>query len=466
MSQFPGLDFKLLLQSRISRSWPFWSGSLALFIASLSNLPTAIAAETSDLALESLAASPTTLDPDSRSAVPHLSSETVDSETVDQTLMETVSTTPASPPLAPASGSAIVPSSSETVRAETVDQQTMMADTTSPESAADVAPSETLMVEEVDWVDITTDAPQLDVESTKAIDLLRDANTEAGPDQEAADLAQTMLPETTDGLIAQTDEASSAAASGQGDLAAASQNPIGNLIAVPLQNKFNFGVGEFDRTGYTLNIEPVVPVPLSENLSLINRAIIPLSYQPELARTALPNGDVISIGDEFGLGDMGYQAYFVPKSSGSFSWGAGPFFLFPTATDEVLGTGKWGVGPTFAAVYSEGPIVAAILIDQLWSFAGDSDRSDVSIMTIEPGMNYNLDEGWALYFGTGNGITANWLADSGDTWTVPIGAGVGRTFTIGNQPMSMTLRGFWNAVKPEGAADWQIQFTTTLLFPQ
>ena len=63
-------------------------------------------------------------------------------------------------------------------------------------------------------------------------------------------------------------------------------------------------------------------------------------------------------------------------------------------------------------------------------------------------------------------ITANWEADSGNRWTVPFGGGVGRLVKIRNQPVDFKLAGYWNAEKPDNAADWSAQFTVKFLFPK
>jgi hypothetical protein len=107
--------------------------------------------------------------------------------------------------------------------------------------------------------------------------------------------------------------------------------------------------------------------------------------------------------------------------------------------------------------------VTGALVSNVWSFAGKSDRSDVSLLTIQPFFNYNFDDGW--YVTTSPIITANWL-ETGEKWTLPIGGGFGRVFKIGNQPVNMQIQGFWNVVKPEGAADWTLRTQMTLLFPK
>lgn len=239
------------------------------------------------------------------------------------------------------------------------------------------------------------------------------------------------------------------------DLARQSQNPVANLISVPFQNNTNFGVGQFDRTSNVLNIQPVLPTPLSEDLLLINRVIVPLAYQPELAP---------GVGNTFGLGDVLYQGFLSPAPTGNFSWGAGPAISFPTATDTVLGSGKWSVGPAAVGIWSIDNIVTGALINNIWSFAGDSDRQDVNFLTFQPFFNYNLDDGW--FINTAPIITANWEASGGDVWTVPIGAGFGRVFAIGQQPVNMSAAAYWNAIRPEGAAEWTLRLQMNLLFPQ
>ena len=62
----------------------------------------------------------------------------------------------------------------------------------------------------------------------------------------------------------------------QSDLAKQAQNPIANLISLPLQNNTNFNVGPDDRTQNILNIQPVYPFSLGEDWNLITRTILPV----------------------------------------------------------------------------------------------------------------------------------------------------------------------------------------------
>lgn len=239
------------------------------------------------------------------------------------------------------------------------------------------------------------------------------------------------------------------------DLAKETQNPVSDLISVPFESNFNFGVGPNDDLQYILYVQPVVPFRLSKDWNLITRTIIPLIDQPELGP---------GVGDVFGLGDIQLSQFLSPAKSGALIWGIGPIFQFPTATDDALGSDKWSAGPTAAALTIRGPWVAGAVVNHLWSFAGDDDRADVNQTLIQPIVNYNLPGGWFL--SSVPYITANWETDGDDRWTVPIGIGVGKVHRFGTQPVSLQLTPYYNVVRPDDAAEWTLQFRINLLFPK
>jgi len=239
------------------------------------------------------------------------------------------------------------------------------------------------------------------------------------------------------------------------ELAKKTQNPVADLISVPFQNNVNFGVGPHDDVQYILNIQPVIPFKLTEDWNLISRTIVPLIYQPELAP---------GVGEVFGLGDIQESLFLSPAKPGKVIWGLGPIFQFPTATDDSLGQGKWGAGPTAVALTVHGPWVLGALVNNVWSFAGDSDRRDVNQMLLQPFVNYNLPDAW--YVVTAPIITADWEADGDDRWTVPIGAGVGKIVRLGKLPVNAQASAYYNVVRPDNAAEWQLRIQIQLLFPR
>ena len=248
---------------------------------------------------------------------------------------------------------------------------------------------------------------------------------------------------------------SAAQPASEGDLAKKTQNPVSDLISVPFESNFNFGVGPNDDLQYILNVQPVMPFRLSEDWNLITRTIIPLIDQPELGP---------GVGDVFGLGDIQLSLFLSPAKSGALIWGIGPIFQFPTATDDALGSDKWSAGPTAAALTIRGPWVLGALVNHLWSFAGDDDRADVNQTLIQPIVTYNLPGGWFLT--SVPYITANWETDGDDRWTVPIGIGVGKVHRFGTLPVGLELASYYNVVRPDAAAEWTLRFRINLLFPK
>ena len=240
----------------------------------------------------------------------------------------------------------------------------------------------------------------------------------------------------------------------QEDLAKASQNPISDLISLPFQNNTNFNFGPADETQNILNIQPVWPLSLGENWNLVTRTIVPVTSQPPL--TAEPDRTT-------GLGDTTFSAFMSPKNAGKIIWGAGPVLLFPTATDDALGSNKWGVGPSTVLLTMRGPWVIGSLFSNVWSVAGSGDN-DVNVFTWQYFVNYNMPGGWYLTFAPI--ITANWEADSDNRWTVPFGGGVGKIFRVGNQPLNAQVSAYANVVKPDFGPEWQLRLQLQFLFPK
>jgi len=239
------------------------------------------------------------------------------------------------------------------------------------------------------------------------------------------------------------------------NLAKKSQNPVADLISVPFQNNFKFGVGPENDLQYILNIQPVIPVKLGADWNLITRTIAPIIDQPAMTMGA---------GSTFGLGDINTSLFLSPAKPGKFIWGVGPILQFPTATDNVLGTGKWCAGPTAVGLFMPGQWVLGALANNIWSYAGDEDRPDVNQFLFQYFVNYNFPHGW--YLTSAPIITSNWKAESGNQWTVPFGGGVGKIVRIGKLPLNLQLQAFYNVVKPDLAEDWSVRFQFQFLFPK
>lgn len=267
---------------------------------------------------------------------------------------------------------------------------------------------------------------------------VQDETPAATEPSSATDPTTTAVPESDEALAKQT------------------QNPVANLISVPFQNNFTFGTGPGDGVLWVLNIQPVIPFELSEDWNLITRTIVPVIHQPGLVNGASSDN---------GVGDVQFTAFLSPSKSEGLTWGLGPVLRLPTATRDTLGTEKWSAGPSAVALVNNGPWVVGGLVQQVWSFAGDSDRRDVSELLIQPFVNYNLPDSW--YLSTAPVITRNWKArNSDDRWTVPLGGGVGKIVRFGKLPVNLQLQAYYNAVRPDPIGAWTIRFQIQLLFPK
>jgi hypothetical protein len=235
------------------------------------------------------------------------------------------------------------------------------------------------------------------------------------------------------------------------DLAKKAQNPIANMISVPIQVNTSYGIGPDNRTSNVVNIQPVVPFGLGEKWNLITRTIIPIVTVPDYSDTG--NSSTT------GLGDINLSLFFAPKES-KVIWGVGPIFAFPTATDPVLGAKEFAIGPSAVVVFMKGQWVFGATANHTWSVA----NSKVNSTLIQYFVNYNLPNSW--YLSSAPIVTANWNATSGNEWNVPFGGVVGKIFKLGKLPINAQAGAFYNAVKPDGGADWSTRFQLQFLFPK
>lgn len=248
------------------------------------------------------------------------------------------------------------------------------------------------------------------------------------------------------------------------ELAIQVQNPVSDLWRFGFTYNTLFGRGPTNSTINNVNLIANTTRQFGQ-WSFINRLLVPLLYLPESVPDA-PSGDS---GRSFGLGDIEWTGFLardeskrVFKSIG----GLGPTIIFKTATDDRMGQGKWIIGPTLAiASMMPDPWVNGVLVRNLWSFGGDSDRPKVNLFVIQPFVNYNFSDGW--YLSSSPLITADWEANSRNRWTVPIGGGFGKVVYRGERhPVNVRFQSFYFIEKPDSGSDWSLQINFRILFPE
>lgn len=236
------------------------------------------------------------------------------------------------------------------------------------------------------------------------------------------------------------------------DAAMEAQNPLANIISLPLQNNLKFGLPG-DRTSNTLNIQPIYPVSFSNKAVLINRAIIPIQSSPDYSNES---------GSTTGLGDINYTAWYSPAAKSSLTWGVGFVSIWPSATDDALGSGKLSLGPSVVLVNMTKKLMIAAVISNWFSVAGKSERADVNAFYFQYIITYFLPNKWYLSSAPIN--TANWEAEEGEKWTIPLGGGFGKMFSIGSLPVDLQTQAFYYASKPANGPEWEWRVQFKMIF--
>jgi len=270
-------------------------------------------------------------------------------------------------------------------------------------------------------------------------------------------------------------------------------NPVGNFVAIPLQYDYvQLGGPEVDDTKvmHRLQITPTFPLSLGSDWNLINRVVLPvlslpinegfgdcIGLEPGTWINTCPSfPDVLA--DPFartsGFGDMVYVGLASPKKAikiqstgGAVIWGGGATTMLPTASDEVLGTGKFGLGPAAVIAYLGPKWSLGIFAQHWWSAGGDSKRHDISLTNLQYFIYYappwDPKAQWRI--GVSPNISIDWKAE-GDRTSLPVGLGISRMVQIGKLPVSVTVEADYAVVhpgdKPGSRWDFRVYFTPVI----
>jgi hypothetical protein len=231
-------------------------------------------------------------------------------------------------------------------------------------------------------------------------------------------------------------------------------NPVSGLISMPFQGNLDYGIGPYNGSKYTTNIQPVIPFKLSSKLNLITRYILPLVDQRDIS------ADNTS---QFGLSDATVSAFFTPvEKKHGIIWAVGPAFLIPTGTSDFLSSRKWGVGPTALLLKQANGLTYGFLVNQIWSIAGDKNRSDISQMFLQPTFAKNFKSGAGL--GLSSEININWQTGNTVADLIPSASGVTK---FGKQVVSMAIGPRIPLAGPAASKpDWGLRASLTFVFPK
>lgn len=241
-------------------------------------------------------------------------------------------------------------------------------------------------------------------------------------------------------------------------------NPISSIWALQIQeNTFFIHPGIEDkssRNSVNVQFQPVLPLALTDDWNLITRPVfqvvnsVPVPTQTGRIYQATGFGDTI-------LATLLSPS---PKVAGPWLLGAGPTFIFPTATTTNVGQKKWQLGPGGVFGYLGEHYIIGIFPQQWFSVGGNGSKQ-TSQMNLQYFASYFLPHGWSV--GTSPNMLINWYASDGNKVTFPIGLNVAKVQKIGPLPVKFQVQGQYMPVNPSVFGQrWNIQVSITPVIPK
>lgn len=250
-------------------------------------------------------------------------------------------------------------------------------------------------------------------------------------------------------------------------------NPVSEVWSIAFQQN-NYVVstvsGQGDKWNSNLNFQPVMPVSLTKDWNLITRPVLTVfnsTPYPSVTEDPDTHQQQTEIKRTTALGDLIWMVNLSPAPSIAGNWliGFGPTFVFPTATSDFTGQGKWQVGPSVIVGYLSKKWILGAFVQNWTSFAGESSRPDANQMNLQPIGAYFLEDGWSIGY-SGN-ILANWKASSGNVWTVPLGIAVSKVVKLGRLPVKLTLAVQYMPIHPDDFGQkWNVQVGIVPVIPK
>jgi hypothetical protein len=136
------------------------------------------------------------------------------------------------------------------------------------------------------------------------------------------------------------------------------------VFLLPIE--FDFDSGAANGNALIARFIPVNSFLVREGWKLVNVALVSLADAPGGIPGSPGNPEPIPGEQVFGLADFTDAIFYTPNRSKGLMWGVGAMFGIPTATNDVLGSGKWSAGPAVRLAYESGPLHLGLLAGNRW----------------------------------------------------------------------------------------------------
>jgi hypothetical protein len=232
-------------------------------------------------------------------------------------------------------------------------------------------------------------------------------------------------------------------------------NPLTSLWSLVFQENLILNTGDLvDGTEIANNFffQPALPVPIGKRHEYLffARPVFPIVTYPVITDGSR------SSEHKTGLGDIQLFSVIGPSREDGWVWGGGATFIFPTATDDILGQGKFQAGPAALLFHMGNPWTLGILGQHWWSVTGDENRPETNHTDIQYVARHQLPNAWSI--GMGPTISINWEAEKGNRLTLPIGLGITKTIRIGKTPVKIRIEPQYSIIKPDDyGTEWNIR---------
>lgn len=244
-------------------------------------------------------------------------------------------------------------------------------------------------------------------------------------------------------------------------MAQEASNPFASSWALQLQQNNNWTEmprgADSTRMQSSLQFQPLLNFRLTEKQGLIVRPIVTLV-------NSVPHFDQSGKNERTaGFGDT-VLAFALPRSlfGGRLMVGAGPTFIFPTASEDLLSQHNWQVGPDAGAVLLGKHFISYAFVQQWFKIGGDG--ADTNQLNGTFNFTYLFENGWTL--GTQPTLSVDWKARGGERGTFGIGPQVGKMCKCGGLPTLLQVQAQYYPVRPDVfGPKWNIQLQATPTIP-